>query len=89
MDLLIHFFLYSIYAVLLYGSLFIRPDPLPLRHIMFIILVSGTIFGALTEFLQHILPVQRDASWIDLCADIAGVITGLVIGKKVLQQRKR
>ncbi|WP_420151084.1 VanZ family protein [Spirosoma sp.] len=40
------------------------------------VLIAGFLFGALIEFLQYVLPINRSADWIDLFADCIGTVVG-------------
>jgi VanZ family protein len=75
-DLLVHFILFAVFTFLfslwMQGRCRISPN----RKKILIIIASGIVFGCLTELLQSFLPVQREASWSDFMADIAGVLSG-------------
>lgn len=44
------------------------------------VLIAGMLFGALIELLQAILPINRNADWLDLAADSLGVVLGTIVG---------
>ncbi|HRZ41444.1 MAG TPA: VanZ family protein [Bacteroidales bacterium] len=44
-----------------------------------IAIIAGMVFGAFTEFLQFLIPVNRQASWFDFMADSAGTFVGVAI----------
>ena len=44
------------------------------------VLIAGILFGALIEVLQGILPINRNADWLDLAADSLGAVLGTVVG---------
>lgn len=52
------------------------------------LLLAGTVFGGITELLQAVLPIQRDPSWFDFLADIAGLILGTIFRHHRFTQRK-
>jgi VanZ family protein len=79
-DTLVHFMLFAVFAFLLVAMLSCRKLQFKLRYLALITILSGIIFGSLTEVLQSFLPIQRDASWSDLLADITGVIAGFATG---------
>lgn len=43
-------------------------------------LIIGILFGGLIEVLQGILPINRNADWLDLSADSLGAVIGVVLG---------
>jgi hypothetical protein len=43
------------------------------------VLIAGLIFGGLIEILQYVLPINRSGDWLDLAADFAGTIVGVVL----------
>lgn len=44
------------------------------------VLVAGILFGALIEVLQGLLPINRNADWLDLAADSLGAVLGTIVG---------
>lgn len=44
------------------------------------VLVAGILFGGLIEMLQGILPINRNADWLDLAADSLGAVIGTLGG---------
>ena len=44
---------------------------------------AGLAFGALTEALQHVLPIHRSADPLDLLADAVGVALGVAVARVV------
>ncbi len=80
-DLLVHGGLFFVFGVLFYR--FIRqkhPTAKPLRIFLYT-LIAGIFFGSCTEFLQFLLPIQREASFFDLTADITGTLSGSILCK--------
>ena len=78
-DLLVHFFLFLLYGILFTGTLTYRFKLKKVFLKLLFVLVSGTMFAAITELLQFLLPVNRSASLDDLIADIAGVLIGSLL----------
>lgn len=76
MDLVIHFFLFMVFGFLLAGKLRHGEGRYSGRFLVPVVVLFGTVFGLLTELLQAILPIQRDASVYDLLADILGGSAG-------------
>jgi VanZ family protein len=75
-DKIEHASAYFILAILLYTSLrLIRP----LKHLALIVLLNGMVYGAVDEYLQYALPINRDASVWDWTADVTGTVIGVVI----------
>lgn len=78
-DLVAHFILFLFFALFLAGFIIIYQDNnLNLKNILAIIII-GIVFGALTEFLQLILPVHRNACFLDLVMNSSGTIIGLLL----------
>lgn len=78
-DLLAHFVLFLLFGILGTGTLIYRYNIREKNLILLYVLVSGIIFAGITELLQLLLPVNRDASFDDLLADFAGVISGSLL----------
>jgi VanZ family protein len=76
LDLIIHFFLFMVFGFLLAGTLRFSHGRYSGKWMVSAVILCGTVFGLITEFLQAILPIQRDASVYDLLADILGGIVG-------------
>ncbi|MDZ7860238.1 MAG: VanZ family protein [Candidatus Krumholzibacteriota bacterium] len=77
-DKVIHYFEYSILALLFYrGLIYERWDINNTLYGFIVILGSGSI-ALMDEFYQSFVP-GRDASFFDLIADISGIITGTVV----------
>jgi VanZ family protein len=75
-DKIEHATAYFVLAVLLYASIrVIRP----VKHLAWIVLLNGMIYGALDEYLQYALPINRDASVWDWTADATGTLLGVVL----------
>ncbi len=75
-DKVIHFVEYAIFAVLFYRGL--SYDGMRIRYLVLIIVVlTGTGVGALDEMYQSYIP-GRDSSVLDLAADSAGIVFGLI-----------
>lgn len=54
---------------------------------LILIIIAGIAFGGFIEFLQYILPYEREASWGDMLANTLGCISAyaaLVIIKKMV-----
>ncbi|MFO7723794.1 MAG: VanZ family protein [Bacteroidales bacterium] len=79
-DTLVHFILFAVFALLQTAWHRSGKRITSFSNMALVIILSGIIFGCLTELLQSFLPVQRDASWSDFLADIAGVLTGFAAG---------
>ena len=68
-DKLLHFLAYVVLA-LVFAAAFSR------RHWLAIALGLAA-FGALIELLQHWLPGRREAEWLDMAANLGGIVVGL------------
>lgn len=80
-----HFFMYMLFSgVLLLDSCHWQKN----GRIYYSLLLIPLFFGALMEILQLLLTQSRKAEMLDLVADIAGIVTGIVfalIVKKLLR----
>jgi len=45
----------------------------------FIIFTTGILFGGLIELLQYLLPIGRNADWIDLGVDAIGAFLAITV----------
>lgn len=88
LDLVVHFFLFLVFGFLLTAFLLKKTNASSILVILGITLISGIIFAALTEFLQWLLPVNRNASFQDIIADVIGVITGSLLGWILIKRKK-
>lgn len=84
-----------VHALLFFGFGFIATSVSPdsesrkIHHKSFLkILLTGIVFGGITELLQAVLPIQRDASWFDFLADIAGLSFGIIVRSLPYTDRK-
>lgn len=80
-DKLLHFLAYVALA-LVFTAAFSR------RHWLAIAL-GLAVFGALVEVLQHVLPGRREAEWLDLGSNLAGIATGLAAALAVPHSWRR
>jgi hypothetical protein len=61
-----------------FGFFWVRVGGIRLR--LFLLIVVGIMFAAVTELLQLIPAVGRDADWDDLGADAIGLLLGIAVG---------
>jgi hypothetical protein len=47
------------------------------------------LYAAVSEVLQGVLPIARDAAWGDLVADALGVLAGLLVWRAVASRERR
>lgn len=88
-DLLVHFFLFLLFGILCTGTLTYRFNIKKVFLKLLFVLVSGTMFAAITELLQLLLPVNRNASLDDLIADITGVLMGSLLVITISVRKKK
>ncbi len=88
-DLVIHYLLFTGLGFLLSAYLKADKNNVPVIRSILTVALYGILFGAFTEFLQLILPLQRDASFYDLAADIAGITTGIVFFILMTRKEKK
>lgn len=62
-------FLFGIYQVLNHPNL---AQP-------YIIFTSGILFGGIIELLQYLLPIKRNADWMDLGVDALGALLATLV----------
>ncbi|HMA75899.1 MAG TPA: VanZ family protein [Candidatus Krumholzibacteriaceae bacterium] len=90
-DKVIHYFEYSILALLFYrGLVYERWDINNMLYGFIVIIGSGGI-ALMDEFYQSFVP-GRDASFFDLIADFLGIITGAavyyIVKRNMMEKRK-
>lgn len=88
-DLVIHFLLFAGFGFLFTAYIFAEKKRSSLIKSIFQVTLYGILFGALTEFLQAILPIQRDTSWFDFIADITGNTSGIALCIFILHYFKK
>lgn len=81
-DKIEHMLAYFVLSVLLYGALRIRA----VKYTGWIVLLTCAVYGALDEYLQFLLPIHRDASVWDWCADLGGTVIGVGLCLAVLDR---
>jgi len=84
-----------VHALLFFGLGFLATSVFPVsingiihQKTLFRLLLAGIVFGGLTELLQAVLPIQRDPSWFDFLADIAGLLFGTWVRSLPFTDRK-
>lgn len=88
-DKLGHFLLFGVWTFFIGIAMLLRTKKhLPLITIFFI----GTAFGISVEILQEVLPVDRNADFYDVLADMAGCLTAVILLKlisgSILEEQK-
>jgi VanZ family protein len=76
-DKILHFTAYAILAALLGVEVWWRGHPLWIAYSA--IFLGLAIFGAFDELTQPL--VNRSADWLDWYADVAGILSGLVLAR--------
>src|SRR4051794_34113910 len=74
-DKLEHSIAYFVLSVLLYSALRVTGRT---KHLTWIVLLTCVAYGALDEYLQYVLPINRDASVYDWFADVTGTVIGVL-----------
>lgn len=78
-DKLVHLGIFAVFALLANYGLYMQRDFFFSRYHYTISLVSGVIFGVITEWFQlHYVP-GRSGEWPDLLADVLGSLAGMVM----------
>jgi len=78
-DKIVHFFLFLVFVFFLaYG--FAKQNRFNILHQKFLLLslLTGVIYGGLTEILQEVVFTGRTSDFFDFIADVAGCVTGLL-----------
>ena len=82
-----HFGFYGVAAVL--GALYLwerkRPDPVPGKSLLFLG-IALAVYGMIIEVLQGIGGQDRSAEWLDLGANILGIVSGAWISRLLLRK---
>ena len=87
-DLWVHALLFAGFGFLKASVSPVIKDNTLYRKPVFKLMVCGIVFGGTTELLQSVLPIQRDSSWFDFMADIAGLLFGIIIWSLLHVDRK-
>ncbi|MFA4851953.1 MAG: VanZ family protein [Bacteroidales bacterium] len=78
-DKIVHIFLFLVFVFLLaYG--FAKQNRFNILHQKFLLLslLTGVIYGGLTEILQEVVFIERTSGFFDFIADVAGCLIGLL-----------
>jgi VanZ family protein len=78
-DLWVHGSLFLVFSILFMRAFTRKLPDLSFSKVVLRAIFSGIVFGSLTEFLQLVIPVNRNASLFDLMADVFGLTAGLAI----------
>lgn len=83
MDKAIHFFLFAVLAVFVYGGLLLQ-DKDSYLHVnsLFITIVIGLTYGAITEIIQYFFIVGRYGTMGDFLANAFGTVFGVFVIRK-------
>ena len=74
-DILYHFGLFAVWSMIL-TTLFFNSSK-PIRIILMIVMISGILFGGITEYAQQWIP-SRFSQLDDFIADMVGIFTGII-----------
>lgn len=85
-DKLIHIFLFSVFALLLFSGFFKQYPGRSKRYITGMVLAFSILLAIITELLQAMLPLGRSGNVYDTIADFAGISLGWLI---FFQYRKK
>jgi VanZ family protein len=80
-DKILHFAVYSLFAMLISGTLKIKNDRGMTRIFLFT-LISAGVYGILIELVQQTLP-YRDADFVDIYCNLFGIFTGIIVNKVI------
>lgn len=76
-DKLIHIFLFGVWAYLALRQNCKQLNSNPQRFLL-TVLLTGTVFSAITETLQHFVFTNRSGNLFDGLANVAGMIFGII-----------
>lgn len=80
-DKILHFSIYAIFAVLIFGTLKIKFNA-GITKIVLFTLISAGVYGILIELVQKAIP-YREAEILDVYCNLFGTILGIIISKVV------
>ncbi len=88
--------MFALMAFMLARTIEAQKQHRPRLSQLFIIVIACAGYGALLEYLQGIMPNQRDSDVLDWIADLLGSITGAIVASTTwlplffqLQRRKQ
>jgi len=88
-DKLVHLFIFGVFGfLLLTGTYKQYPDTIN-RYIFVWPLLVVVLMGVVTETLQAVLPIGRDANIYDLIANIIGCLLGWVTFSELRKKKKK
>lgn len=92
-DKIVHLILFGVFSFLMLQSILKQYGYAFFRYYGIIIaLVTGIAFGALTEFLQFALDINRSGNIYDFIANTAGCLFGIIMfliaGRKKMKKAK-
>jgi VanZ family protein len=78
LDKFIHFFLFAVFGALLAFALFKQQQKFWHNNYIWLSLIFGLLFGALTEGLQFLFISSRSGNLIDLAFNFFGTVFGVL-----------
>lgn len=78
-DKFVHFTMFVVMAFILARTVEVQKQHRPKLSQLFIIVIACAGYGALLEYLQGVMPNQRDSDVLDWIADLLGSITGVLV----------
>ena len=81
-DKAIHFVFYAIFAILLYIPFRVnKKKALSIFTTVLLVVLIGVVLGSIIELVQHHLIVGRFGEYLDLLANTAGLLIGVIISE--------
>jgi len=77
-DKLVHAIIFAVFAFLVSYGLFMQKNSVFSRYHYTITLVLGVVFSVVTEWIQLEFVVGRSGEFMDLVADLAGCLLGMI-----------
>lgn len=88
-DKVVHITMYAVLSFLLLRSIFFYQKKQPPRFsIVVVTFICCAGMGIAIEFLQPLLTAFRKFEWLDMVANAAGAITGILLFRRLFLNRK-
>lgn len=88
-DKLVHLFIFGVLVFLLKQGSYKQYSDSSNRYIIMAPIVAAVGFGIITEFLQAVLPIGRDANIYDAVANFVGIMLGWICFGEFEKKKKK
>jgi VanZ family protein len=86
-DKIVHLFIFGVWSFLLMNGNKRQYFSGKTRSVVGVAIISGIIYGGLTELFQHYVFIRRDGNIFDFLANVVGTLLG--VGVFILLNRKK